>query len=555
MDKSYAVCKVKYGNVMYEVAIGNKKVVRRHSNQMRSIEQKRFSIPVVEPNKENDVSIVDKESNTNDDKDHIKTMEEPKPGRINFISCVKWVRQGVAKGNPEKVRLNKQELVRLINETKLELQTSGVAEQQSSQMNVDDEFNLQGYDQDDGIVTICNSYIIDNSKLYFLLLRVNSRIFEHLLVFEQRTTAQLLGISSLAEIEGETEDHFSESDDSDKEDDEIKPEDNLILAGRVEEDCSTLEIYVYNPSEESLYVHHDFILSAYPLCLEWLDYEPDHSPGNYCAIGTMSSIIEVWDLDIINCIEPAYKLGKKPKKHSSGIGHYDAVLDLAWNKNFHHILGSASVDKSILLWDLDEGTPATTINAFNDKVQCLEWKIDEAQTLLAGGSDKTIKLFDCRHPEDYKTWKISGEAEKICWNPFETNLFLVGTNNGNIHCFDSRQELAVWTITEAHEKDVTGLNISPHCPGLLLTCSADESVKIWDYTKQAPPSVVYERNFQMNIVHCLDLCPDLPFVLAAGGDNKMNNFTVFDLQNIDVVQNVFGNRELIRMPKEDASME
>lgn len=37
----------------------------------------------------------------------------------------------------------------------------------------------------------------------------------------------------------------------------------------------------------------------------------------------------------------------------------------------------------------------------------------------------------------------------------------------------------------------------------------------------------------MGNIHCLELCPDSPFVIAVGGDKKSNNFTAFDLQNID----------------------
>lgn len=50
----------------------------------------------------------------------------------------------------------------------------------------------------------------------------------------------------------------------------------------------------------------------------------------------MTPIIEVWDLDIIDCLEPAYKLGRKPnkKKNQKRVGHKDAVLDLAWNENY-----------------------------------------------------------------------------------------------------------------------------------------------------------------------------------------------------------------------------
>lgn len=45
--------------------------------------------------------------------------------------------------------------------------------------------------------------------------------------------------------------------------------------------------------------------------------------------------------------------------------------------------------------------------------------------------------------------------------------------------------------------------------------------------------LVHEKEFGIGNIHCLELCPDLPFVISVGGDKKSSNFSVFDLQNID----------------------
>lgn len=75
--------------------------------------------------------------------------------------------------------------------------------------------------------------------------------------------------------------------------------------------------------------------------------------GNLVAVGTMEPQIEVWDLDLIDGLEPAFKLGephltksqkKKFRRMNKGSktfrtlkGHSDAVLCLAWNKEFEWV--------------------------------------------------------------------------------------------------------------------------------------------------------------------------------------------------------------------------
>lgn len=91
----------------------------------------------------------------------------------------------------------------------------------------------------------------------------------------------------------------------------------------------------------------------------------------------------------------------------------------------------------------------------------------------------------------------------------------------------------IWGLT-AHEQEITGLIASAQCKGLLVTTSSDGSLKTWDYQNSAQaPVLVHAKELKMKTIHCLELCPDLPFVVASGGENKSNNFTVLDLRSID----------------------
>lgn len=75
--------------------------------------------------------------------------------------------------------------------------------------------------------------------------------------------------------------------------------------------------------------------------------------------------------------------------------------------------------------------------------------------------------------------------------------------------------------------------MSKQCPGFLVTSSPDGLIKTWD-CNEAEAQFVFEKDFGLGTIQCLDLSPDSPFVIAAGGDNKANNFLVYDLRNADV---------------------
>lgn len=110
------------------------------------------------------------------------------------------------------------------------------------------------------------------------------------------------------------ENEFSDSEEE-KEDYTIRKTDSLIVSATAENDHSNLEVYVYDHKTSDLYVHHEIILGAYPLCLEWL-HTWQGKKTNHIIVGTFLPEIEIWNLDSESC-EPTAILGSIQKSEEA----------------------------------------------------------------------------------------------------------------------------------------------------------------------------------------------------------------------------------------------
>ena len=392
--------------------------------------------------------------------------------------------------------------------------------------------------------------------------------------------------------------YMTVKDEEDEEDEDypddftVRGTDLVMLAARTDDDVSHLEVYVYEEpvlngtDEGNLYCHHDLLLPAFPLCMSWMDCPTDGREGraNRVAVGTMYPGIEIWDLDVIDAVEPVATLGgyedddirggggsededeedaprkggkktskkagkkkasreRKKKPALKTDGHSDAVLGLSWNAQYRNVLASASADHTVRVWDISTQKTQHVLRHHDGKVQAAEWNPAEPTVLLSGGFDRRACVVDVRAPEKAAmAWDVHADVECAVWNLNEPTSMLVSNESGAVLCLDTRKgagSAPVFTL-EAHERATTSLSLCPGAPALLLTCSTDKMLKLWDIAG-GKPSLVATNNPQIGAVFSAGFAPSVPYLVGCAGSK--GEVAVWDiLADAAVAEGPYGAR-------------
>ncbi|KAH6666583.1 WD40-repeat-containing domain protein [Halenospora varia] len=499
---------------------------------------------------------------------------------MSMITATAWVPRGFAAPFPTKYTFDEEEFQRIAELAKLQLDDANedLEEAQngtSAKLSKDTGDDEDGSDEESATKNINSKGDEDDDLKEYDLEHYDDDV-----AMDEEKEGEGMGmgmfgnVKSLAYHQPGEEDPYitmqgNEEDDEDREELQILATDNMLLAAKVEDEVAHLEVYVYEDEADNLYVHHDLMLPAIPLCVEWLDLpvgksnvEKD-SRANFVAVGTFDPDIEVWDLDTIDCMYPNAILGqggegaedgkkkKKKRKKSKKANeeyHVDAVLSLAANRQHRNLLASSSADKTVKLWDLNTTKCAKSYTHHTDKVCSLAWHPKESTVLLSGSYDRTVVAADMRAPDaKAPRWGVESDVETVRWDPHDPNYFYISTENGIIHYHDVRNvpsnpagSKPVW-ILQAHDESVSAFDINPTIPGFMATGSTDKQVKLWNIQPTGPTMVV-ARNLDIGKIFSTTFAPDeeVGFRLAVAGSKGV--LQVWDTSTNPAVRRAFSDR-------------
>lgn len=349
-----------------------------------------------------------------------------------------------------------------------------------------------------------------------------------------------------------------EEDDDDLEDFVIRSSDLVMLTAVTEEDqLSHLDVVVIpealtefskSNDEECIrapvpeaYVHHDYLLPAFPLSVQWLGVpssEAENGVVNLAAIGTFDPIIEIWDLDVVDSPAPAYALS----------GHTSAVISLHAHPSpqLRNLLASGSADGSVKLWDISRAAPPSATKASGtatadcclqslnmhaaDKIQAVRWHPSEPSILCSAsiGKSHSVVVADVRQSAQAIVQPLLSDAETLMW--LDSQRLLISTEDGEVVCLDIAANKVMWRL-DAHNGPCAGIsltavpNSNPLVP-ILATCSPSKQspLKLWALSPNAGPRCLHSKTDGLGKLFTASFSYDLPFVLACGGQSQMPQF-------------------------------
>lgn len=208
---------------------------------------------------------------------------------------------------------------------------------------------------------------------------------------------------------------------------------NWIITGS---DDMHLRIYNYNTLEKvhGFEAHSDYLRSI-----------AVHPTQSYILSSSDDMLIKLWNWDKNWQLQQVFE------------GHSHYVMQVVINPKDNNQFASASLDRTIKVWQLGSGSPNFTLEGHEKGVNCIDYfHGGEKPYLISGADDRAVKIWDYQNKSCVQT--LEGHTQNVSCVGFhpELPIILTGSEDGTVrlwHANTYRLESTlnyglerVWTI-------------------------------------------------------------------------------------------------------------
>ncbi|SCU81628.1 LANO_0B03730g1_1 [Lachancea nothofagi CBS 11611] len=182
--------------------------------------------------------------------------------------------------------------------------------------------------------------------------------------------------------------------------------------------------------------------------------------------GSLDRTVRVWNYVTGACV-------------STYRGHSDSVLSV---DSYKKIIVSGSADKTVKVWHVESRT-CYTLRGHSEWVGCVKLH-PKSFTCFSGSDDTTIRMWDIRSNTCVKVFRGHvGQVQKVLpLNILDTENLVVDqpTDVGGTTANSGLTPDAATTAENGENAQFTTMDDSMPYPSHLLSCSLDNTIKLWD---------------------------------------------------------------------------